>query len=288
MNRLLVIIVTYNAMPWAGRCFGSLQESTVPSDVFVVDNGSTDGTVDFIRDAYPEFILHCSKENLGFGRANNIGMKYAVEKGYDYIYLLNQDAWVMPDTFSRLINAMESNPGFGVLSPMQMTSSMMEPDHRFKVKCLDHTWSDYQQDVVYEVSFVMAAHWLISKECLNKVGGFSPAFRHYGEDDNWLHRASYHGYRIGFLGGVCAVHDRESRKMSKAAAMRLKCVASIVKVSNPLSCLPLRLLFQPFELLCISLLRMSFDVLRFIPGFIRSYPELIRIRRQSETEHPFL
>lgn len=227
-------------------------------------------------------------ENHGFGKANNIGLSYALEKGYDYVYLLNQDAWVFPDTFSRLVDAMEKNPEYGVLSPVQMAASMERPDPRFTVKCLDRPLAEYVPGIVYEVPFVMAAHWMISRRCLETVGGFSPAFRHYGEDDNWLHRASFHGFRTGFLAGSEAVHDREMRPFEKSASMRLKCVASVVKVSNPLNCLPLRLLMQPLELLGISIFRRSADVLKYIVPFVRSYPELIRYRRRSMERGAFL
>ena len=142
--------------------------------------------------------------------------------------------------------------------------------------------------VVVDVPFVMAAHWMISRNCLETVGGFSPVFRHYGEDDNWLHRASFHGFRTGFLAGCVAVHDREMRPFEKAASMRLKCVASVVKVSNPLNCLPWRLIVQPMELLAISILRCSSDVLKFIVPFVRSYPELIDLRRRSKEKRAFL
>ena len=93
-NQLLVIIVNYNGMKWLERCLSSLTSSTVPSDVYIVDNGSTDGSQDYIRSNFKDAIFVQSEENLGFGKANNIGLQYAYEKGYEYVYLLNQDAWV--------------------------------------------------------------------------------------------------------------------------------------------------------------------------------------------------
>lgn len=288
MKKILVIVVTYNGVRWVDRCLGSLYASGMPADVFVVDNGSDDGTCEYVRSHFPAAMLRATGENLGFGKANNLGLSYALENGYDYVYLLNQDAWVFPDTFSLLIDAMEKNPEYGLLSPVQMTASLERPDPRFAVKCLDRPLTEYVSGTIYEVPFVMAAHWMISRRCLEAVGGFSPAFRHYGEDDNWLHRASFHGFKTGFLAGCNAVHDRESRPYVKSSAMRLKCVASVVKVSNPLNCLPWRLSVQPLELLGISILRRSADVLKFIIPFIRTYPELIRYRRMSKDKRAFL
>ena len=288
MKKVLVIIVTYNGLEWAEKCFSSLRESDFPVDVFVVDNGSSDGTPEYIREHFPEVLLHCTGENYGFGKANNIGLEYALSEGYDYVYLLNQDAWVQPDTISCLVEAMEADPSYGILSPLQMTASMTAPDPRFAVKCLDRPVGTYLKGRIYDVSFVMAAHWLISRRCVETVGGFSPAFRHYGEDDNYINRAVYHGFKVGFAGGVHAVHDRDSRPQSRSSAMRLKCVASVVKVSNPLNCPAVRVFLQPMELLAIGILRRSKDVLSYIPVFVKSLPQLLRLRRESMSKGAFL
>lgn len=204
--QLLVVIVTYNAMQWAKKCFDSLEASSITNDVFVVDNGSTDGTQEYIRSNYPSVIFKQSETNLGFGKANNIGLQYALDNNYDYVYLLNQDAWVMPDTFEKLINVQKDNPKYGILSPMQLEGNKKNFDKNFRNLVLYRPLNDdfpiddlYFKNLkeVYEVDFVMAAHWLISADCLKKVGGFSPTFPHYGEDNNFLQRARFYRYKIG-------------------------------------------------------------------------------------------
>ena len=90
--KVFVIIVTYKGKRWYDRCFGSLRQSTIPLQTIVVDNASNDGTVDYIRENYPEIYLIESKENLGFGKGNNLGLRYALDHGCDYVFLLNQDA----------------------------------------------------------------------------------------------------------------------------------------------------------------------------------------------------
>ena len=291
-NKILVIVVTYNGMKWMDRCLGSLTKSKLPVDVILIDNGSTDGTPEYVSEKFPEVKLVATGENHGFGRANNIGFRHALEHEYDYVYLLNQDAWVFPDTFSALVDAMENDKSLGVLSPMQLTASEQNLDPRFERWCPGAAWSDYRSgwpsSKVYDVKFVMAAHWMISRACLEDVGGFSPAFTHYGEDDNFLHRARYKGYRIGIHSGAKAVHDREMRPMSKEARMRLKCVASVVKVSNPLESMWLRMLFQPMELLAISIRYRSMYVFRNIFSLMSSYPRLKTIRQESLDKMAFL
>ena len=78
----------------------------------------------------------------------------------------------------------------------------------------------------------MAAHWLVSRGALRKVGGFSPAFRQYGEDDNYIDRLHWHGFSCGVGPAASAVHDRSGRSLPKEGRMRLKCVAPVVKLSN--------------------------------------------------------
>lgn len=210
--KILVIIVTYNGMKWIERCFGSVKDY----DVFVVDNGSTDGTQEYIRTHFPKIIFYQSESNLGFGKANNIGMRYAIEKGYDYVYLMNQDAWVTSETIDSLIKTNIAHPEYGILSPMQMKKDMRQLDSIFGRKaCSWETNSRLIEDMfnnsvgdVYQVAFVMAAHWLISIECLRKVGLFSPTFPHYGEDDNYIDRAKFHGFNTGIVCKAKAVHDR--------------------------------------------------------------------------------
>lgn len=219
-NRILVIIVTYNAMSWLERCLGSVLSSSIQSDIIVIDNGSTDGTQNYIKEHFPTVVIKQSTENLGFGKANNIGLQYALDHDYDYVYLLNQDAWIMPDAFEKLIEVQLKNPRFGIISPLQFQANMQHLDVNFNVLCgrctmlLDDLIADELQDI-YEVPVVMAAHWLISKECLRKVGGFSPTFPHYGEDDNYANRAQYHGFSIGIVPQAKAVHDRENRTISE-------------------------------------------------------------------------
>lgn len=290
--RILTIVVTYNGMKWVDRCLGSLVYSKTPADVFVVDNGSSDGTVEHIRECFPDVLLHCTGDNLGFGKANNIGLRYALKHGYDYVYLLNQDAWVFPETLGILVDAMKSDRSLGILSPMQMTATCGRPDPRFERKCPQKALRDLSRGrhsgKVYETAFVMAAHWMISRECVRHVGGFSPAFPHYGEDDNYIHRAKSKGYRIGVHSGALAVHDRENRPMTKEASMKLKCVASVVKVSNPLDSLWLRMIFQPIELLAISIRYRSGYVFRYIFTLVKSYRRLVALRRESEADMAFL
>ena len=284
MNRILVVIVTYNGMQWLERCLDSVFSSTVPADVFVCDNGSEDSSADFIAGRYPSVFLVRSKVNLGFAKANNLGLKHALDNGYDFVYLLNQDAWVLPDTFGKLIGEFGSGK-WGILSPLQMRPDMVTPDRRFK----RHYHGPLEPtDEVSPVRFVMAAHWMLSSECLRKTGLFSPAFYHYGEDNNYCDRARYHGFGIGVVPSAVGIHDRQDRKRSKERRIYQNCQYSKVCLSNPGSSSLLQSIWQPLRQCLMALRWCSLLPIKNIPDLVREYPSLKEWRSESMADGAFI
>lgn len=202
-------------MPWLSECL----ENTKPYNVVVVDNKSSDETVNFIKVNYPEVTLLQQTKNLGFGQANNIGISYALKQGADYVFLLNQDAYLEKDTIEKLIAVHKKDDNFGILSPIHLNGTGDRLDKNFSHYVNYHANPNFYSDfilkktlpIVYEVPFVNAAGWLISKKCLETVGGFDSVFFHYGEDDNYCQRVSFHGFKIGVAPQVFLKHDRETR-----------------------------------------------------------------------------
>lgn len=231
MEKLFVIIVTYNGEKWIYKCLNSVVQSNYPSTIILIDNNSTDKTLDIIKKEFPVVHIIESKKNLGFGKANNIGIAKAINEGADYIYLLNQDAWVTPNTFEQLIKIHKSNPAYGILSPIQLTGSGNNIDKNFLNIILTDTYNKYPQILsdlllnktndVYETKFVMAAHWLLYVPNIIKVGLFSPAFPHYGEDANLAQRYLYNNLKIGICPNTFAYHDRQCRKTSSEKQLYL-------------------------------------------------------------------
>lgn len=218
--KILAIIVTYNGEKWIDKCFNSLSNNTLDIDIIVIDNASKDNTVNLIKKSFPKVEVIESKENLGFGKANNIGLKKALDKNFDYAFLLNQDAWVEPETIEKLIAISKTNPNYGVLSPIHLNGEKKLMDNNFfrYITTSEKSREFFTQHlmgispVVFEVDFVNAALWLITKECIESVGGFDPIFSHYGEDDNYLHRCIFHGFKTGVVPNTFGFHDREYRK----------------------------------------------------------------------------
>lgn len=213
MDKNSIIIVTYNAMPWLSKCL----ESTKPYAVVVVDNNSTDETVNFIKANYPEITLLPQCKNLGFGKANNIGISYALKQGADYVLLLNQDAYLIGDCLNQLVTIHKKNPLYGILSPIHLNGNGSLLDYNFKNFITrskttiidDLMMKNHLLPQILDSEFVNAACWLVSKECLIKVGGFNPYFFQYGEDRDYANRVIYHNYKIGIVSNVFVKHDRE-------------------------------------------------------------------------------
>ena len=183
MDKVLVIIVTYNAHDWIHQCLNSVDMERY--DAFVVDNASTDDTRHILKTEYPKAIVRAMDKNLGFGQANNIGLRYALDNGYDYVLLLNQDAWLLPDTIEKLIVAQKQYPEYWVLSPLQMNTAQRGIERTFATY-VNRFKVNIHANTIQEVYFCNAALWLITAETLRIIGGFDPIFPHYGEDTDFL------------------------------------------------------------------------------------------------------
>ena len=217
-KNIYVIIVTWNGMKWIERCLDALRLSTYPVSIVVIDNGSKDDTVHFIKENYPEVHLIQSDKNLGFGQANNEGMRYALSHGCDYVYLLNQDAYVYPDMFEKLLEQSEKPENqrkYAIYSPLHINSDIHKLDKQFK-GYLNSISPTIVEDFflnkvksIYPVDGVPAAGWLLPKFTLENIGGFDPIFFHYGEDHHYFQRVLYHGYKTGLVATAKMIHDRD-------------------------------------------------------------------------------
>lgn len=217
------VIVLYNGKQWIDKCIGSLLTGSITNDIVVVDNGSTDGGPDYIKLNFPSVNLIISNENLGFGKANNVGMQIALENDSDYVFLLNQDAWVDNNTIETLVQYSKKSNEFGVLSPIHLNGQGKALDfnfsHYLREESCPNLLSDFVlstvEDRIYPIDFVNAAAWLITKECLRTVGGFNPLFQMYSEDGNYLDRMSYFKLKAGIVPRCFAYHDRVQRPKSE-------------------------------------------------------------------------
>lgn len=213
--KIFAVIVTYNAMrnAWIEKCLRSLEDSTQPVTPIVVDNGSTDQTCTFVSQHFCKAIWLPQDQNLGFGQANNVGIKYALEHDADYVLLLNQDATLHPKALENLVKASD---GRSLLSPLQLNGDGTRLDALFKYVLLraDHLLYDdllikHSLNPTYTSGKYAAACWLMPARLIRQIGGFNPLFFQYSEDYNYLDRLSYHGIEVQLVPSAMMYHDRE-------------------------------------------------------------------------------
>lgn len=214
-SKVFVVIVTYNAMKWIDKCLSSLAHSEEECSIVVVDNCSNDETVSFVRSNYPHIIIIQNEQNKGFGYANNQGIEYAYKNGATNFFLLNQDAYVNKDTIGTLVDIQNRN-NIAVLSPIHLNGDGLRIDRFFfEYFVVNEHNRDFVSDLLlsnikkyYEVEFVNAAAWMISRRCVEKVGGFDPLFYIYGEDCNYCQRVHYHSESVAVTSKAIVRHDR--------------------------------------------------------------------------------
>lgn len=206
--KIAIIIVTFNAQRFLDDCFGSLSRMDVASmdvEVIVIDNASKDGTAARIRELMPSAIVVESPVNTGFAKGNNIGIEMALERGADYVYLLNHDTEVTPDFLHEALAAMRSDATIGsaqsllVLSPNKhLINSAGNAVHFLGFGyCLAYTMptSSFVAGGEPEIAYPSGAGVMLSGEALRKVGLFDETFFMYHEDLDLGWRLRLAGYK---------------------------------------------------------------------------------------------
>ncbi|TCN56390.1 glycosyltransferase family 2 protein [Flavobacterium circumlabens] len=210
-----VVIVTFNGMKWIENCLESILGNTELPEIIIVDNCSSDNTVEFLKNTYFQKIkLIESKENLGFGRANNLGIAKAFELNSDFIFLLNQDTVIEKDTIEKLLAISLKNPDYGIISPIHSNGDNSSLDLSFlyyiNQQCsalISDFVLDKKRKELYPVEMINAAAWFLPVKTFEIVGGFDPLFFLYGEDDNFCQRVLYHNLKIGITTATIIKHD---------------------------------------------------------------------------------
>ncbi len=205
-------------MPWIEHCLNSIGKQ---SKIILIDNNSTDDTVNFVKSNFPSVDLYPQKINLGFGKANNIGIAEALKLGASHVFLVNQDVYINENTISELVSFSNQNPQYGIISPIHYNGKGAALDTLFAKYLmrsninLERFLEQETENCIRDVDFVNAAAWLIPKACIIDVGGFDPLFFHYGEDENYCQRVLFHSFKIGVVNSTSIKHDREDRPMLK-------------------------------------------------------------------------
>lgn len=281
--KTLVIIVSYNFERWIERCLGSLRESQHPIDTVVIDNCSHDSTVERIKREYPEVRLIANSENRGFGKANNQGFEIALAESYDAVFLMNQDAWIKPDTIARLAKECREHPEYGIISPVHLTGKGDRPDRGFSHYTGIKECAQLPECALVNTNFVNAAFWFIPTSLLQSIGGFCPLFYHYGEDVDFANRLLFHGYKIGYCPQSFAHHDRDDRTGGYERFMRAEYIYHLAECANVRYSLLKAAAYGIAAVAKKSIAalprRQSIDYLRIMGKLLAKAPSVIKYRR---------
>lgn len=233
---LSVIIVNYNVKYFLEQCLCSVQRALGNDmEVFVIDNNSSDGSVEYLQQRFPFVRFISNKENLGFARANNQALQVATGK---YVLFLNPDTIIPEDLFIECIEFMNSNADAGAMGvrmvdgrgrflkeskrgfptpwvafcKMTGLTKLFPRSERFARYYMGHLSEKH----IYEVDALAGACMLVRKEVLDKTGGFDEQYFMYAEDIDLSYRIQQAGYKNYYFPKTPIVHFKgESTRKDK-------------------------------------------------------------------------
>ena len=234
--KISVVIVNYNVEFFLEQCLNSVLTALerVSGEVFVVDNNSIDGSVDMVRQKFPEVILIANTDNRGFSKANNQAMEIAQGQ---YVLLLNPDTVVEEDTFQKVVQFMDEHPDAGGLGVRMLDGKgKFLPESKrglptpavafYKIFGLSRIFPKSKRFGKYhlgyldefetnEVDVLSGAFMLMRKTALDKVGLLDEAFFMYGEDIDLSYRIQKGGFKNYYFPETRIIHYKgESTKKS--------------------------------------------------------------------------
>jgi len=218
MINILLVIVNYNGLELLKKHLPSVLKTDYPNlDILVVDNGSTDSSVSFLQSEYPNVKILESKENLGFGRGNNLGVyQYP---NYDAYVFLNNDMSVESNWLSELVGVMQEKENVGAVGPKILYSKKKDDKyainsagivldkHYMGYDRYDGEYDDEKFNVTEQVDALCGGALLITKDAWDMVGGFNSHMFMYYEDVDISLRLRDFGFKLYYCGSSTVYHD---------------------------------------------------------------------------------
>lgn len=221
-----IIIVNWNTKQITCDCIDSIYDQTnnLDFEVIVVDNGSTDGSTEAVEKEFPNVTLIKNNENLGFAKANNIGIQASTGR---YLCLINSDVIVLDNCIGGLVKFMDSDPSIGMAGPRSLN-----PDHTLQYSCFHFptVWNNFSQalglnklfpksaffseqimkywphDCERRVDALNGCFWVVRRKAIDEVGLLDEDFFFYGEDIDWCKRFHQADWDVVFYPGAEAIH----------------------------------------------------------------------------------
>ena len=204
--QVAVVILNTNRRNDTLACLESLNRSTYENlAITVLDNASTDGSVEAIRAQFPQVQVVPLSENKGYAGNNNVGIRLAVAQGADWVFVLNEDTLLAPDCIEQLVAAGTSHPQIGIVGPMVYHAD--EPDViQSAGGLLDAAWRPKhagqnepdtgQFPEIRPVDWISGCALMIRRETIEDIGLLDERFFYYWEETEWCFRAKKHGWQI--------------------------------------------------------------------------------------------
>jgi GT2 family glycosyltransferase len=204
--KIAIILLNYNGKKDTLECLASLENLEYTNyEVIVVDNGSKDGSTLTISKAYPHITLIETHKNLGFSEGNNVGIRYALKKSFDYFFLLNNDTIIDPTNLTSFVKAAEENPEGGIFGAKIF--------RYYEKDTIDHfgglwnqTTADFdvvglgKKDIGFnqykQVDYICGCAFFITKEVIEKIGLLEPSFFLIWEDTDYCYKAKKAGFSL--------------------------------------------------------------------------------------------
>jgi GT2 family glycosyltransferase len=230
MTNLTIIIPNYNGKSYLENCFNSLNFQNYIFDVIIVDNGSEDGSVKYIKENHPQYTLIENKENLGFSKAVNQGVKASHT---DYVFLLNNDAELDQNCVSNLLECMgDDDEIFAVSSKMiQYHNREKLDDAGDEYSILGWTKKTGEDKPIQmyskkrEIFSACAGAALYRRDVFDKIGLFDENFFAYLEDVDISYRARIHGFKCVYCPEAVVYHHTSGTSGSKYNEFKIKLAA---------------------------------------------------------------
>lgn len=214
VKKVTVVILNYKLKDQTIDCIKSVEKSTYPSlEIVVVDNNSEDGLGKEILN-FPNVKFIQNNDNLGYAGGNNVGIKYALEKGSDYIFILNPDTTLDKDAIKFLVERLE-DPKVGIVSPKVYFSDSQKIWYAGgifdKANVLgSHRGVDQQDKKQYdessETDFATGAALVIKKQAFEEIGFFDERYFLYYEESDFCYRAKLKGFKIMYIPKAVVYH----------------------------------------------------------------------------------
>jgi GT2 family glycosyltransferase len=288
---LSVVIVSWNVRALLERCLSSLVDSTkrdeLRCEITVVDNASTDGSPGLVRQRFPDVKLIVSESNLGFAKANNVGIAHSSGR---HILLLNPDTEVIGAALTTMVAYMDSHPHVGALGPkLLFPDGTVQPSRRrfptlataFLESTVLQQWSphnsaleryymrDQSDDAEQDVDWLVGACLLIRRQAWEQVGSLDESFFMYSEELDWCRRLKAAGWRVVYLPSASVMHYEGQSSIQVVPARHIYFQGSKVfyfrKHHGVLASQALR-----FFLLATYVYQLCLEVLKWLVGHKRS------------------